>query len=97
MNEQPPSPPAPPIFTAGQVQLLVDLLQICRQQFQLYGDLHVAKSPPQLEKAHVNFVLVDRINRALIEHHQTTVQDMLSSWKDNPVGSPDNNPEATPA
>lgn len=45
---------------------LVEALIEARTQFQLYGDLHLAKDPPQREKAAVNHAMVSAINKALM-------------------------------
>lgn len=62
------------------ILILTDMLRRSREQFQFYGDQHMAKSPPQLEKAAVNYKFVAEINAALV---------MAET-----VRSPDNLPEA---
>ena len=91
MTETPPSPPAPLKFAPGQVRVLTTMLQRSRYQFQRYGDLHMAKSPPQIEEAEVNYALVAEINFALLDYTKPPVEDVLASWSDETVRSPDNN------
>lgn len=89
MNEMPPSPPAPPL----PAQLIArDMLIRCRDQFQFYGDQHSAKSPPQLEKAAVNYKFVAEINAVLLD----IAPPHFTIGTAEVVRSPDANPE-TPA
>lgn len=85
MNEQPPSPPAPPTPPA---LIAREMLIRCRDQFQFYGDQHSAKSPPQLEKAAVNYKFVAEINDVLLKTAPSHI--FVGTYS---VGSPDNNPE----
>ena len=85
MNEQPPSPPAPP---TPHALIAREMLIRCRDQFQFYGDQHSAKSPPQLEKAAVNYKFVAEINDVLFKTAPPHI--FVSNYS---VGSPDNNPE----
>ena len=59
-----PECPEPP---RSNVQIARDMLIRCRDQYQFYGDQHAAKSPPQLEKAAVNYKFVAEINAALLD------------------------------
>lgn len=45
---------------------LVSALQKSRALHQSFGDQHMAKDPPQREKALTNYTMVDIINRALL-------------------------------
>jgi hypothetical protein len=47
----------------------------CRNQFQMYGDLHMGKVPPQHEKAGVNYGFVREINDTLLNAHTLPVED----------------------
>jgi len=60
----PPSAPLPP----SPLEILPprEMLKRARDQFQSYGDQHVAKSPPQVEKAATNYSLVAAINATLL-------------------------------
>lgn len=53
-------------------QILIDVLMASRSMFQHYGDLHMAKDPPQVDKARVNYDFVARINTAFLEARQVT-------------------------
>lgn len=46
-------------------ETLRQTLRDARNLFQTYGDNHMAKDPPQRGKAWTNYIMVDRINRAL--------------------------------
>lgn len=46
--------------------LAVAALRKSREQFQFYADQHLAKTPPQSEKAQVNIALVAEINAVLL-------------------------------
>jgi hypothetical protein len=45
---------------------LLTVLRKARDTFQEYGDNHMAKMPPQRDKARRNYLMVDEINQALL-------------------------------
>lgn len=47
---------------------LISMLHKSRDQFRLYGDNHANKTPPQVEKAQVNYALADEIDDLLEGH-----------------------------
>jgi len=55
------------------IDRLARQLRDCRGQFQLYGDNHIAKTPAQVAKAEVNYMMVGEINSTL-----THVGDLLN-------------------
>lgn len=50
-------------------------LLTCRDQFQIYGDLHMAKNPPQIDKADANYTRVAAINATLLAAAGATAED----------------------
>lgn len=72
------------------ILILTDMLRRSREQFQFYGDQHMAKSPPQLEKAAVNYKFVAEINAALL----AAPTPHFTIGTAEVVRSPDNIPEA---
>lgn len=60
-------------------ELAITALKNARETFQRYGDLHAAKSPPQPEKAGVNYDMVTQINTALLALAQEAAEDVRSS------------------
>lgn len=45
---------------------MAEALRQARELFQAYGDLHMSKSPPQIDKARRNYAMVNTINAALL-------------------------------
>lgn len=78
-----------------------DMLIRCRDQFQMYGDQHLTKTPPQLEKAEVNYRFVADINAALLMFAHPPVLVVPEDFDVGDFGlgaaqivrSPDTNPE----
>ncbi len=56
------------------VDALVGELRECRKQFQFYADNHLAKNPPQLEKAAANQQMVASINSRLLHAAELFVE-----------------------
>jgi hypothetical protein len=54
---------------------LTETLKRARDQFQFYGDYHMSKPVPQVEKANVNYGYVAEINEALLTAYPTPVSD----------------------
>lgn len=50
---------------SGNLGLITTLKRV-RDQMQFYGDLHMEKTPPQIEKAAINYKFVAEINAALL-------------------------------
>ena len=48
------------------IELAAAALRKARDTFQRYGDNHLAKTPPQIDKAGVNFDMVAGINATLL-------------------------------
>ena len=54
-----------------------EMLFACRAQFQSYGDQHMAKDPPQVEKAATNYAFVNDINLTLLEAASVRTPDSM--------------------
>lgn len=50
-------------------------LLTCRDLFQTYGDNHMAKTPPQVEKADRNYARVAAINATLLAAAEMAIVD----------------------
>lgn len=57
---------------------LVNALTKARDVFQTYGDLHRSKTPPQLDKARANYMMVDEINKALVSEDDQPALDLVA-------------------
>lgn len=61
-------------MTTDRETLLVRMLERCREQFRFYGDQHMAKDPPQIEKAQVNYNIAAEITGVLVGIAAETVR-----------------------
>ena len=57
---------------------LTAMLTRSRDVFQSYGDLHRSKTPPQLDKARANYMMVDEINKALVCEDDQPTLDLVA-------------------
>lgn len=64
-------------------EFAIATLKKCRDQFQFYGDAHLAKDPPQVDKAVVNYGVAAEVNAVLIQIGQESVR-----LPDTPVLNP---------
>jgi hypothetical protein len=73
-------------MTMSPEENMIALVRKVRDQLEFYGDQHLAKTPPQAEKAKANYDLVAEINNALLA---LAAQPTLVLTPDDVVRDPD--------